>query len=260
MSHDPFATSPALPPPLPPPVAPAPWGLLGSIAWGAAGVAIWFIAQLVVVAVYIRIHASGDNIDFKQFESNGFLLALVTTIACPFWVGTMALASRLRGWRVRDYLALVMPRRSEVLFGIACLAALLIAFDLLTLAFGSDVVPPFMRDAYISARSSNSLVLFFIAVVVVGPITEEIAFRGFLFRGLSATWLGVAGTTVLTSAAWAAMHVQYDWVLLGQIFLIGLLLGWLRWASGSTLLTILLHVLANLAATIQAAIKVEWMG
>ena len=86
----------------------------------------------------------------------------------------------------RDYLALVMPRRAEILFGIACLAALLIAFDLLTLAFGRDVVPSFMRDAYISARSSNSLVLFFIAVVVVAPITEEIAFRGFLFRGLSA--------------------------------------------------------------------------
>jgi membrane protease YdiL (CAAX protease family) len=103
-------------------------------------------------------------------------------------------------------------------------------------------------------------VLFFLAVVVVAPITEEIAFRGFLFRGLSSTWLGVAGTMVLTSVAWAAMHVQYDWMTLAQIFLIGLLLGWLRWASGSTLLTILLHMLANLAATIQAAIKVEWMG
>ena len=45
-----------------------------------------------------------------------------------------------------------------------------------------------------------------------------------------------------------------------QIFLIGLLLGWLRWASGSTLLTIVLHMLANLAACIQAAIKVEWMS
>ena len=69
---------------------------------------------------------------------------------------------------------------------------------------GRDVVPRFMRDAYISARSSNSLVLFFLAVVVVAPITDEIAFRGFLFRGLSATWLGVAGTVALTSAAWAA--------------------------------------------------------
>ena len=55
------------------------------------------------------------------------------------------------------------------------------------------------------------------------------------------------------------MHVQYDAFTLGQIFLIGLLLGWMRWASGSTLLTIVLHMLANLAACIQAAIKVEWL-
>ena len=255
MSQDPVPTAPAAAPPGPPP-----WGLLGSITWGAAGVAAWFVVQLIVVAVYIAAHASGGNVDLKQFESNGFLLALVTTIAGPFWIGIMALAARLRGWTVRGYLALVMPRRSEILFGIACMAALLIAFDLLTLALGREVVPPFMREAYISARSSNALVLFFIAVVAVGPIAEEIAFRGFLFRGLSETWLGVAGTTILTSAAWAMMHVQYDWVQLTQIFLIGLLLGWLRWASGSTLLTILLHILANLAATIQAAIKVEWMS
>ena len=45
---------------------------------------------------------------------------------------------------------------------------------------------------------------------------------------------------------------------LAQIFLIGLLLGWLRWASGSTLLTIVLHMLANLTATIQAIVAVEW--
>ena len=42
--------------------------------------------------------------------------------------------------------------------------------------------------------------------------------------------------------------------------LIGLLLGWIRWASGSTLLTIGLHMLANLAATVQAAFKVEWLS
>jgi membrane protease YdiL (CAAX protease family) len=55
------------------------------------------------------------------------------------------------------------------------------------------------------------------------------------------------------------MHVQYDALIIAQIFLIGLLLGWLRWASGSTLLTISLHVMANVVATIEAAIKVEWM-
>ena len=257
MTHDPFSTAPAATPP-----APQPCGLLGTIAWGAAGVIAWFLVQFAVVIVFIawRDMAAPGSVDPAKLAHDGFLLAFITILAGPAWVGVSALAARMRGWTARGYLALVMPRRSEILFGIACLAALLIAFDLLTLAFGRDVVPSFMRDAYISARSSNSLVLFFIAVVVVAPTAEEIAFRGFLFRGLSATWLGVAGTTVLTSAAWAAMHVQYDWVQLGQIFLIGLLFGWLRWASGSTLLTILLHMLANLAATIQAAIKVEWMG
>jgi membrane protease YdiL (CAAX protease family) len=117
-----------------------------------------------------------------------------------------------------------------------------------------------MVEAYKSARSSGSLAFFFIAVVIVAPISEEVVFRGFLFRGLSVSWLGVSGTVIATSAAWAAMHVQYDAFTLSQIFLIGLLLGWIRWASGSTLLTIVLHMLANLAACIQAAIKVEWLS
>jgi membrane protease YdiL (CAAX protease family) len=97
-------------------------------------------------------------------------------------------------------------------------------------------------------------------VAIVAPITEEIVFRGFLFRGLSTSFLGVSGTLIVTSVVWAGMHVQYDWYILGQIVAIGLVLGWLRWASGSTLLTIVLHMLTNLAACIQAAIKAEWLS
>jgi len=166
----------------------------------------------------------------------------------------------LRGWRARDYLALVPPRRGEIVFGAACLAALLIGSDLLTFLLGRNLVPSFMSEAYKSARNDGSLAIFFVAVVIVAPVSEEVAFRGFLFRGLSASWLGVSGAVIATSAAWAAMHVQYDAFTLGQIFLIGLLLGWIRWASGSTLLTIVLHMLANLAACVQAAIKVEWLA
>jgi membrane protease YdiL (CAAX protease family) len=140
------------------------------------------------------------------------------------------------------------------------MAALLIAFDVLTYATGRDIVPAFMLESYKTARASGSLVLFFIAVVIIGPVTEEIVFRGFLFRGLNASFLGLTGTLIVTSIAWALMHVQYDALIIAQIFLIGLLLGWLRWASGSTLLTISLHVLANLVASIEAAIKVEWMS
>jgi membrane protease YdiL (CAAX protease family) len=245
-----------------PPGNPPPWGLLGSIAWGAFGICAWFAVQFAVVIAYLvwRDTAAPGTVDMHKLANDGFLLAFVTTVAGPVWIGASVLAARLRGWRARDYLALVAPRRSEIAFGVACLAALLVGFDLFTFMVGRDVVPRFMVEAYVSARASNSLPLFFVAVVVVAPIAEEVAFRGFLFRGLSQSWLGVSGALVATSAAWAAMHIQYDAFTVGQIFCIGLLLGWIRWASGSTLLTIMLHMLANLVACIQAAIKVEWLA
>jgi membrane protease YdiL (CAAX protease family) len=257
MSNDPSAVS------LPPSAAtPALWGLLGTIVWGAAGVCAWFAVQFAVIVVVIvwRDSTAPGSVDMQKMANDGFLLAFITIVAAPAWIGVSVLAARLRGWRARDYLALVPPRRGEIVAGVACLAALLVGFDLLTVLVGRDVVPGFMREAYLSARTSGALALFFIAVVIVAPVSEEIAFRGFLFRGLAASWLGVSGAMILTSAAWAAMHVQYDAFTLAQIFFIGLLLGWIRWASGSTLLTIVLHMLANLTACIQAGIKVEWMG
>ena len=243
------------------PGAPAPWGLLGTILWGTLGAFVWFAVQFAVLVAFItwRETAEPGSVNTAQLARDGFLLAFATIVAGPAWITVSAFAARWRGWRPRDYLALVVPRRGELLFGIACLGMLLIAFDLLSLALGRDVVPEFMRDSYVSSRNSNALVPFFIAVAVVAPITEEIVFRGFLFRGLSASFLGVSGTLIVTAVVWAGMHVQYDWFILGQIVVIGLVLGWLRWASGSTLLTIILHMLTNLAACIQAAIKVEWM-
>lgn len=246
---------------LPAPVTPPPWGLLGTIAWGALGICAWFAVQFAVIILIIvwRDTTTPGSVDMQRMANDGFLLAFVTVAAAPAWIGVSILAARWRGWRARDYLGLILPRRGEIAFGALAMVILLVASDLFTLLIGREVVPGFMREAYLSARNSGSLALFFLAVVIVAPISEEIAFRGFLFRGLSASWLGVSGAIIATSAAWAAMHVQYDGLTLAQIFCIGLLLGWIRWASGSTLLTIMLHMLANLAACIQAALKVQWL-
>ncbi|HEV7601991.1 MAG TPA: CPBP family intramembrane glutamic endopeptidase [Bradyrhizobium sp.] len=65
---------------------------------------------------------------------------------------------------------------------------------------------------------------------------------------------------MLTSAVWALMHGQYDGFVIVQIFASGLFFGWLRWRTGSTLLTIILHMLANLTACVETAMKVEWMS
>jgi membrane protease YdiL (CAAX protease family) len=89
-----------------------------------------------------------------------------------------------------------------------------------------------------------------LAFCVAAPISEEVFARGFLYRGWSEP-LGVPGAIVLSSLAWTALHLQYDWYFFGEVFCIGLWLGYMRYRSGSTWLTIVIHGLNNFAAVAQ---------
>jgi CAAX protease family protein len=84
-------------------------------------------------------------------------------------------------------------------------------------------------------------------VVIVAPIGEETLFRGFLFRGWQRSpdnaWAAIVGTAFL----WAIVHVQYNPLVVSEILLVGLALGWVRWRTRSTISTILLHSFLNAA-------------
>jgi membrane protease YdiL (CAAX protease family) len=45
-----------------------------------------------------------------------------------------------------------------------------------------------------------------------------------------------------------------------QFFILGVVLGLLRWRSGSTLLTMVLHAIINLSSLVQTAFLVEKLG
>jgi membrane protease YdiL (CAAX protease family) len=49
--------------------------------------------------------------------------------------------------------------------------------------------------------------------------------------------------------------MQYDWYVIGQVFISGIMLGWLRWATGSTILTTLLHGLINAEGMLETFIR-----
>ena len=90
-----------------------------------------------------------------------------------------------------------------------------------------------------------------VAFCVAAPVTEELLARGFLFRGWSESFLGPFGAILLSSIVWTALHLQYEWFFFGEVFSIGLLLGYLRYRYRSTWLTIILHGLNNLGAVVQ---------
>lgn len=232
------------------------WGFWATTAWGIAVVAAMFAAGMVAtIAVLWWWFVAGKPIpDAAELGANAILVSVAALVSLPACVAVLMLAARLARASVADDLALKRVDAASLLTGLACTFGYLAAVDILTYVSGRSLSVPFMQGIYRTAVESGTLPLLLLGVLVAAPVAEELLFRGFLLRGWAASRLGTTGAVVLTSAIWAVTHTQYHWTAIGQIFGLGLLLGWLRLRSGSTLTTILLHAAYNAGAVIQAMI------
>lgn len=90
-------------------------------------------------------------------------------------------------------------------------------------------------------------ILRVLAVGILGPIAEELIFRGW-FLGVLMKRIGTPLAILVTAAGWAALHYEYSWAVLGVILVDGLLLGLARWRTRSVYPPIAMHILYNLYA------------
>jgi membrane protease YdiL (CAAX protease family) len=87
-----------------------------------------------------------------------------------------------------------------------------------------------------------------LGVGVLGPIAEELLFRGAVFDRLSKSRLHIGVVIVLLAAIWAIMHVSYSGGVIALLFVAGILLGAARWQTGSVVTPIAMHIVWNLYA------------
>lgn len=87
-----------------------------------------------------------------------------------------------------------------------------------------------------------------LAVGILGPIAEELIFRGVLFTRLQQTRLGFPGALILTSVVWACIHFDYTWQEITLIAACGIFLGLARQTTRSIWTPIAMHILWNLYA------------
>jgi uncharacterized protein len=233
-------------------IRPQPWGYWATLGWAtvATGLSITFA---VVLTLLWHPDIRSKPIDFLN---DGALLCFSSTVWNAVQIGALALVARLAHWPPGEYLGLIRPRLHDVVIAFVSLALFLPSFDAFTYLLGRDIVTPFQVASYLSARTSGALPLLWFTFVVAAPAGEEIMFRGFLYRGWVQSQRAVLLGVVIISALWAGMHAQYDWFGLLQIFLMGLLFGWVRWRSGSATLTMLMHGTANLWAMLETVVKV----
>src|SRR5262249_47723659 len=144
---------------------------------------------------------------------------------------------------VLAYLGLDVPRWRHIAVAMAGLAIWIAFADMVHFAlFGVTVGWPSLLT-YHSAQKDGLLVWLWFERVVAAPVGEELLFRGFMLRGFAHGPRDALASIVLISLVWSLLHVQYDWLVIAEIFVIGLLFGLVRWRTGSTTLAILLHML-----------------
>jgi membrane protease YdiL (CAAX protease family) len=244
----PAALTPAIPAPRPPRI----WKFWGTALWGLFIFAAMFAGQIAVVAWFVlRRDGPIDVAGAIHVLGGGLTISLSVIMGLPAVLAALWIAIRVSRTPFSDYLALRWTSWTNFLIGVVSLFILVMGWDLVSRATGREVEPGFMADVLKSARADGALWLLLIAFCVAAPISEEFFARGFLYRGWSESFLKVPGAIILSSMVWTVLHLQYDWFFLGEVFSIGLLLGYLRYRFNSTWLTVILHGCNNLAAVVQ---------
>jgi uncharacterized protein len=241
---------------------PPPWGYFGSVVWTLLAFGLGSIAGMIFYVVMIGLEqtvalSQKINID-PSVRFDGVLLAYVYVASSIVQIAVFVFAIRLKRWEVTEYLALIAPAARAIFPALALVAALVLITDGALAFFGKNPVPEFQIVSYRTAKAAGLLPLLFAVIVLIAPLAEEIMFRGFLYRGFVRRPNHAPYAILVISLVFAAIHQQYDWFGLTQVFLMALLFGWVRWWSGSTILTVLMHVLANFIAMVETVIYMEW--
>jgi hypothetical protein len=238
-------------------MAPSAWKLWGTLGWSLVLLAVMSAMGLAVVLILAGLYGidlqGGSKAIAERFNPIWLASLESMSVLAPICL-VIAFAARRKGWSFSDYLALRPPSRRHALIGMIAIIALLVVTDSIARIMHLPLTSTVLIDGLRRDPTTATLVLMAVSLVVTTPLGEELVFRGFIYRGLAASRLGVGLAVILSSVMFTALHVQYDTIGLAEVLASGLLLGTMRAISGSTVLTIAMHALVNSVAFVEAVL------
>ena len=232
---------------------PKPWGRFATLALGTVAL---LAGQGIALAALVWWYGM-PFARLPELGSDGIAITIIILVSTPVEIVLLMAFAQRAGFEPADYLAWKKPRRSDLIVGIAAVIVLIMLADAVSWLAGHGVITSFQTDIYTTAAAEGWLPLLWFAIIVATPFGEESLFRGFLFRGFFRAPNDAWPAIIITALLFASLHVQYDWFVMLQVFGFGLLLGWMRWVSGSTLLTMALHAVINAEGMIETTISLS---
>jgi len=228
---------------IPPEPEPAPrekypfWDYKDLLLFAAAAVPSFLAGALLVriafTALSVQSHGEAPELLAAQFLGYGFwfsalFIFLRTKYDRPFWKSLAWASTGNWGGHVVQGVLLAIGVAAGALF-----------------LETPDVDMPIKR----LLANRLSVLLIGLAAATLGPVCEELAFRGFLLPLLTRS-LGAIPGVILTALPFALLHgPQYGWSWRHLLFIViaGAAFGWKRYKSGSTAAAAVMHAAYNLA-------------
>lgn len=97
-------------------------------------------------------------------------------------------------------------------------------------------------EVLLKVSSAADLILLIVGTIIFTPFVEETIFRGLLQVSLE-NYQNVTRAVIYTSLAWTLIHGILYWAV--QIFLMGIILGYLAWRTKSIIPSAICHAINN---------------
>jgi membrane protease YdiL (CAAX protease family) len=213
--------------------------------WGYEDLALFLGAVIPSLAIAVGVVRLGKRFAAQTFSSDGFTQLVFQGI---FYLLLMAVLRVILAWKYQA------PFWRSLGCGLDYPYAWLyfLLGPLLSVTLGSLTVflrPP-VTDSPIEELILDRRAL--ILVLLLGPMVEELVFRGFLYPLLARSlgpWLAILATAIPFALLHGAQN-EWTWQLLVPIGLAGVVFGVVRYKTGSTVVAMLVHVGYNATAVV----------
>jgi membrane protease YdiL (CAAX protease family) len=206
--------------------------------WDVLLIAVLAVASVVVFGVLLVV---GAHVVFPRASVGGTALPAILAQFLAYVVVAIYMVTLVEGKYQRDFLPAIRwawPRSPWKLIGLG--AFLLLALGLLGRFLPMPKSTPF-EDFFKRPADAYILSLF---AITLGPLMEELFFRGFLYPVLERR-MGVAWGILFTALPFGLMHMfqyGYAWGVVLLIFLMGVVCTAVRAKTGSVAASFLVHV------------------
>ena len=165
-------------------------------------------------------------------------------LGIPLALVIAAVVLTLKKRSIRDYFALKAITRWEAFVWLMWYIPVFIVGEVWYFGLG-------LNEGRIWDYTLTVMVIRALGIIILAPVTEELIFRGVLFKAISDARPGPIGAVILTSVIFTASHYQYGILDLIPIFIGAFYWGWVRYKTGSTILPIVMHMFANGIAVVE---------